>query len=83
MSVTRNSLCLYGMDIFQKLKQTGYLSVRKLRIKCLASFEISMSSGNWSEFLWSMIFPKEINKNSSSRPVEKKLPGVTDVSQLN
>ena len=47
------------MDILQKLMPTDYLSVRKLQIKCLASFEISMSSGNCSEFLWSIIFPEK------------------------
>ena len=39
-----------------------YLSVRKAQIKCLAFFDISMSSGNCSEFLWSIIFPVEREK---------------------
>ena len=61
MILKRNSFGLKRMDILQKLMPTDYLSVRKLQIKCLASFEISMSSGNCSEFLWSIIFPEKAN----------------------
>lgn len=51
----------------------SYLSVRKLQIKCLASFDISMSSGNCNEFLWSIIFPvqgKEYRAKQPSNNVE-------------
>lgn len=59
------------------------LSVKKEQMRCLASFEISTSSGNVREFLWSIIFPyvptREAAKKGAS-PVKNDT--ISCISQL-
>lgn len=49
---SRNGISsLYQLLDNKNKRCCSYLSVRKLQIKCFASFDISMSSGNCNEFL--------------------------------